>query len=54
MSHEPGRERHMTYACEECHRLVPLEHYTFYNGYLCEDCAHRLIKEMEEGDANDQ
>ena len=41
MSHEPGRERHMVYTCEYCHRAIPLMYNRTTDTYICEDCYNR-------------
>ncbi len=40
MSHEPGRERAMTYCCEKCGRASSyiLTHRECYDEYWCESC----------------
>ena len=39
MSHEPGRERHMTYLCEQCRRSsLDLIHRESFDEYWCASC----------------
>lgn len=40
MSHEVGRERHMTYSCEKCGRAAadPLTHNPSVDEYWCDFC----------------
>lgn len=51
MSHEPGRERHMTYRCDRCARGdVPLHYYREFDHNLCTECAEDLQHEQDKLD----
>lgn len=49
MSHEPGRERHMTYRCEKCGFAVrELYHDRPTDQYVCDDCIDKLTHQREQ------
>ena len=38
MSHEPGRERHMTHKCEKCGYRAELSWHEIHDEYWCDSC----------------
>jgi hypothetical protein len=53
MSHEPGRERFMTYRCECCGLGgETLKHVEQYDEYWCDGCISNLVAIRERENEN--
>lgn len=54
MSHEPGRERHMTYHCEKCRAVsFDLCYRPKFDAYWCGSCIDNEGFDLEAAERNE-